>query len=240
MAWGTAPGLCLEKQAAPGDHGPDLTPNERRGMRHWKLFTAPMSRGLPCQWLLEEVGAPYEVERLDIFGGETRSEAYREIHPLGAIPALTVDGVPVFESVAICLYLADAAQEALAPPLDDPQRPIYLQWMVYAVATLEPKISAPFVRSLSAPSSGRKEAATPEERRAFELVLEPLREGIERGHLLPDGFSAADIMVGVQLYWASLVGLTRTAPWTDAYLNGLMSRPAFVRAHRDYLSTGGD
>ena len=196
-----------------------------------KLYTAARSRGFCCEWLLEEIGAPYEVARVDLASGEARSEEHRAIHPLGAVPALTVNGAPMFESVAICIFLADcAADKGLAPELTHPDRANYLQWMVYAVATLEPQIAAPYIRSLQLPRSAWLDIATDDECAAFEVLLEPLRQGIQRGHMVPGGFSAADVMVGSELYWASQVGLLAPFAWTHRYLDSLMSRPAFQSA----------
>ena len=57
----------------------------------WTLYTAARSRGFMCEWLLEEIGRPYDVVRLDLQAGDARTAAYRAIHPLGAVPALVVD-----------------------------------------------------------------------------------------------------------------------------------------------------
>ena len=45
----------------------------------------------------------------------------------------------LFESSAICLYLADRfAEKRLAPPVGSPDREPYLQWLLFAEVTLEP------------------------------------------------------------------------------------------------------
>jgi glutathione S-transferase len=196
-----------------------------------KLYTAARSRGFCCEWLLEESGFEFDVVRLDLFAGEARSEEHRKIHPLGAVPALLLDGQAIFESVAICIALADRVPDhRLAPPIDDRERGLWLQWMVYAVATMEPKIAAPYIRSLSLPRAEWQAIATPEESAAFGVVLEPLRQGILRGSVLECGFSGADVLVGSELYWASQVGLLEAHGWSRAYLDSLMDRPEFKRA----------
>ena len=47
-------------------------------------------------------------------GGEQNQPAYREINPLGLVPALVHDGLVVVQSLAICEYLEEAFP---APPL---------------------------------------------------------------------------------------------------------------------------
>ena len=81
-----------------------------------RVFHRPRSRSHRVVWMLEELGADYE---LTLF---TRADAltdeHRERHPLGRVPVLEVDGRFSFESAALCLHLADCYPEAglIAPP----------------------------------------------------------------------------------------------------------------------------
>jgi maleylacetoacetate isomerase len=52
-------------------------------------------------------------------GGEQNHQAYREINPLGLVPALVHDGQVVVQSLAICEYLEEAFP---APPLLPPDK----------------------------------------------------------------------------------------------------------------------
>jgi GSH-dependent disulfide-bond oxidoreductase len=57
---------------------------------------------------LEELGLPYEVAPIDMFKGEQHQPAYRALNPNGKVPAIVDDdGVIVFDSNAILLYLAE-------------------------------------------------------------------------------------------------------------------------------------
>lgn len=192
------------------------------------LYTADLSRGFMVEWLLEELGVPYARESVDLFSGETKSDAYRAIHPLGSVPALVVDGVPHMESLAMMLFLADVHPVAqLAPGLDHPSRSHYLQWMVYCTATLEPALGPAFVRSLSVAPEARKNTATDDERQEFHRKLAPLSPSMAEHSLLDMGFSAVDIVLGSELYWADQVGLLSEHPIAAAYLKRLLARRAF-------------
>ena len=195
------------------------------------LYTAARSRGFVCEWMLEEAGLPFAVRRLDVMAGEARTPEHLAIHPLGAVPALRIEDAPLIESLAICLYVADLAPSGgLAPAPDHPDRAALLQWMVYASATLEPALAAPFVRSLAVAPEDWSSVSTAAERDAFARVVAPLAAGLERGHLVGEGFSAADVCVGARLYWADQVGLLASLPAARAYLQTLCRRPAFARA----------
>ena len=193
-----------------------------------ELYTAAQSRGFMVEWLLNECGAPYTRHELDLFKGEHKSPDYLAVHPQGAVPALLVNGEPIIESLGICFFLADAFPErALAPAVRTPERALYCQWMVYATATIEPKLSGAFVRSLGMPPSERASTATADEQEAMVEVLVPLREGFNRGSLIEKGFSAADVVVGSELHWAHQVGLLRQCPEATRYLTQLKARTAF-------------
>ncbi len=56
-----------------------------------KLYYAPKTRAGRVRWMLEELGVPYELHRLDLASGEHRTPEYLAVHPLGRVPAL-LDG----------------------------------------------------------------------------------------------------------------------------------------------------
>ena len=197
------------------------------------LYTAPQSRGFMVAWLLEELGVPYDAVVLDLSAGEHKAAWYLDIHPLGSVPALAVQGRVILESLAICLWLADAYPAAgLAPSLNAPERAEFLQWMVYATATIEPALSKPFVRSLGMPPAARRSTATSQERSQFDRVLAPLAGRFAEGFVASNRMTAADIVVSGELYWAGQVGLMDRHSTAWSYLSRHRQRDAFERAQR--------
>src|SRR5688572_13285101 len=85
-----------------------------------KLFYAPGSCALASHIALEESGAPYEAERVDLGGGQQRSPAYLKLNPKGRVPALATDRGVISENPAILAYIAQAFPKAKLAPLDDP------------------------------------------------------------------------------------------------------------------------
>src|SRR5687768_8158359 len=98
-----------------------------------KLYFAPRTRSVRPRWLLEELGLPYELVKLDLSREEHRTPAHLGLHPLGDVPVLEDGEVTLFVSPAIILYLADRSPEKrLAPPMESPDRGPYLQWLLFA------------------------------------------------------------------------------------------------------------
>lgn len=197
------------------------------------LYHSPRSRSVRPRWLLEEAGAEYDLVMVDLAG--QRSEAHRRVHPHGQVPALVDGDLALIESAAICLHLADRFPDArLAPPIGTPQRGRYYQWVVYAIGTLEPPVLQVFLHSVQLPEAERSAAQASAGRSGFAAVARVITDALGSGpYLLGDQFTAADVMIGSTLAWASFMGLLDEQPALSAYVERLMQRPAYQRAQAD-------
>src|SRR5262245_45870944 len=121
-----------------------------------KLYYAPQTRAGRPRWLLEEIGVPYELVRLDLQKADHQQPDYMKANPNGAVPALVDGDLALFESAAICQYLADKFPEKrLAPPLGTPARARYYQWIHYAMSGLEPPLVTLFLHTMMRPEKDR-------------------------------------------------------------------------------------
>jgi len=197
------------------------------------LYHSNQSRSVRPRWLLEEIGEPYELVRLDMTKGEHKTDAYRRIHPHGQVPALVDGDLTLLESAAICLHLADRFPDAkLAPPLGTPQRGRYYQWVAYTIGTLEPPILQVFANTVMLPEAQRSADAAAAGRTQFGAVAKVLSDALgTQPYLLGDAFSAADVMIGSTLAWASFMGLLDGVPTLAAYVERLSQRPAYQRSN---------
>jgi GSH-dependent disulfide-bond oxidoreductase len=91
---------------------------------------------------LEELGLPYEIRWTDITAGDQFSEEYLRVNPNGKVPAIVDhDGpggrpLPLFESAAILLYLAEKTGQLL--PADPGRRWAAICWTTWQVANQGP------------------------------------------------------------------------------------------------------
>ncbi|MCW5579400.1 MAG: glutathione S-transferase, partial [Dokdonella sp.] len=105
----------------------------------YTLYYSPGSANLVVHLALLEIGAPHQLERVDISKGENRSAQYLAINPSGIVPTLIVDGQPHTEAAALAMLLAERHPAAgLAPAPGSAGRADYLQWMFYLANTLQP------------------------------------------------------------------------------------------------------
>ena len=85
---------------------------------------------LKTLYAMETVGAEYEFEFVDLFKGGNRTDAFRALTPVGRVPLLEHDGETLFESGAICRYVASEEKSPLYPA-DKLERARVDQWMTY-------------------------------------------------------------------------------------------------------------
>jgi glutathione S-transferase len=190
-----------------------------------ELYWSPRSRSFSGLWILEEAGQPYERVLTDISTGAQKKPEYLAINPMGKVPALRDGDATIAEAAAICAYVAERHPEArLAPPLGDPRRAKYLQWLFFGPSCIEPALIQIFTK-LEVPSST---AAWGDATQVFDVLDKALEKG---PWILGDDFSAADVVIGSGLNFAiRLFKMVPARPSFDRYLDACAARPAFQRA----------
>ena len=193
--------------------------------RHVTLYHSPNTRSTGVLSLLEELGADYDLQVLDMKAGEQRRAAYLAVNPMGKVPTLRHGDALVTEQVAVFLYLADLYAEAgLAPPIGDPLRGPYLRWMVYYGSCFEPALVDRAMKRDPAPSSTSPYGD-------YETMLATLTGQLAPGPwMLGERLSAADVLWGTALRWTTMFKLVPESPLFADYIARVAARPAAVRA----------
>ncbi|UCE85923.1 MAG: glutathione S-transferase family protein [Deltaproteobacteria bacterium] len=196
-----------------------------------KLYGVPGSRAFRSLWMLEELGLDYENVPVNFATGDTRKPDYLKINPNGHIPALDDDGVVLFESLAINLYLARKYGKDLWPgTVEDEGRAF--QWTLWAMTEAEePLLTAMFHRLLY-PEKQRDPARADDAARRFEAPLAVLDAALaDRDYLLGGDFSVADLNVASVVSWTKLAKIDISgSEHAAAWLARCTSRPAVKRA----------
>lgn len=199
------------------------------------IHYAPKTRAARVLWALEELGVPYEKVRVDMEKKEHKTPAYKAINPNGTVPAMVVDGTPMFESLAMVLYLADrfGVEKGLWPSPTDPARVQALSWVVWAVDTLGQKaFQLAHATSSYVPKEWHNDAQAANGREGLSDCLAIVEAQLNgREYLLGNSFSLADIPVAGSLGFLTMLGFD-IKKWEKAaeYTKRCTSRPAFGRA----------
>ena len=189
------------------------------------LFHAPRSRSTRFIFLLEELGAPYEIKIVNIRRGNgTGALDPANPHPHGKVPAILDDGKLVFESAAVALYLTDKFPKAgIGPVVGDAKRGEYLTWLAYYAGVMEPAFMSKF---LNTPVPRGTAGWVPVDE-AMGFIIKTLSAS---PYLLGDSFSAADVLFGSTFALFSTNPMLPKSPALDAYVKRCTERPAFARA----------
>ena len=189
------------------------------------FYTNPMSRGRIIRWMLEEVGATYEVETIAY--ADIKSDAYLAVNPMGKVPALRRGAEVITECAAICCWLADAFPQAGMAPAPH-ERAAYYRWLFFAAGPLE--------QAVTNRNCGFE--LTEDQRRSsgfgsFEAVERTLAAHLANlgdGWAAGPAFSAADVYLGAHMIWGTRFGTIPKRLEFETYAGRCMDRPAYRRA----------
>jgi glutathione S-transferase len=193
------------------------------------------SRSQRILWLLEELGAPYELKTYQ--RDATTRLAPPElvaVHPLGKSPVITDGGRTINESGAIIDYIIrHQGNGRLAPTPGTPDHETYLQWLHYA----EGSAMLPLMLNMYVQRLG--EAGAPLHPRIGSEMANHL--GYVNGALAGREWLVGDALTGADIQMSFVGEVTRAFGQADAYPNikawveRFQARPAYLRA----LDKGG-
>ncbi len=189
------------------------------------LFHHPKSRSTRFIFLLEELEAPYRLQRVTMRRSDgTGAVDPANPHPHGKVPAISDGDVVVFESPAIALYLTDRFPgKRLGPLAGDPARGAYLSWLSYYTGGLEPAFMSRFMNT----QVPRGTAGWVPLEEAMATVAGLLSRG---PYILGEQFSAADVLYGTTFAMFGPSPLMPKSTVVDGYVQRIVTRPAFARA----------
>ncbi|MDX7950755.1 glutathione S-transferase family protein [Lichenihabitans sp. Uapishka_5] len=102
-----------------------------------KFYWGPHTCAIGIHVLLEEIGTPYESEKLDVEGGDTHKPPFTTINPKGKVPIIVRDdGSVLTEFSAIALWLARTNPNKGLLPSDPDGEARALEILEYAVGTV--------------------------------------------------------------------------------------------------------
>ena len=191
------------------------------------LYGHPFSRAHRVMCMLKELGVDYAHVPTPFTDGSTRKPEFLAINPNGRVPALDCDGLVLFESLAINLFLARKFGGPLAPASIE-EEALVTQWSFWVVTEIEkPLLLAAANLMLFAPDLRRPdELAVMLGKLARPFgVLDRLLAG--QRWLVGDRFTVADLNVSAVMTLGVLAGVPLTDfPQLAEWLRRCIERPA--------------
>lgn len=188
------------------------------------LYEYPPSRSKQARWALNECGLEFKaITGLEIL----HSDELKKVNPMGKVPAVEINGEPLFEAAAICTYLADLVPEkGLIAASGTRERALHLQWVSFALTEMEAYLWSNARNTFVLPKEQRSKALFEQNNGAF-LHAANILEGVlgETDYLIGNCFSVTDILVGFTLNWGKSAGLLNEFTNLNRYLDRLKERP---------------
>ncbi len=190
-------------------------------------FARGQVRDLRARWALAEAGLPYRT-RLLAMGDQDKPE-YRALQPFGQVPILEEDGLVLFESGAIVLYIGERSESLL--PREPAARARATQWLIAALNSIEPFMANVALIDLF---YAKEEWAQQRRPGAVEFVkrrLSALSTSLgDKPYLDGNQFTAGDLMMTTVLRILKHTDIVTSDRRLAAYIERCMARPAFQRA----------
>lgn len=193
-----------------------------------KLYFAPHTCSFSPHIVLQELGLPYELVRVD---NQTKLTAdgrdFRSINPKGYVAALELEnGEVLTEGVAIVQYLADLKPSAgLAPPPGSWQRVRLQEWLNFIGSEIHAGTAPLFNRAMP-------EAATAIFRDKLQKRMTFLQQTLQQqDYLMGDQFTVADAYLHTVLGWFAFFDISLDNwPAVAAYSTRIAARPSVQAA----------
>ncbi|PWW02130.1 glutathione S-transferase [Hoeflea marina] len=188
------------------------------------LYHSPYSRSSRIVRLLDELGILDQVEirivgisRIDGSGSADPANP----HPEGKVPLLVHDGVEIWESSAIILYLTELFPDAgLGRPIGHRDRGALLSWLAWYGDVMEP-VMVVELTGLSHP------ILTSTFRGVKEMTARLANQLQETPYILGDAYSAADLLLSSTFVW--MPKATPDVPAIRDWVARCQARPSAAR-----------
>lgn len=191
----------------------------------YKVIGHPRARSMRVLWMLEELGAEYELDP-----SSPQSEKVRAANPLGKIPVLMDGDDALTDSVAIVTYLTDKHGKFTAPA-GTVARARQDGITQFCVDEIEGALWTAAKNSFVNPEEHRCAEIRPVCEYEFDKAVASLERILgDNEFATGDSFSVADIIIGHSMGWAKNAKFEVKSPKVAAYVERVRARPALARA----------
>jgi glutathione S-transferase len=201
-----------------------------------KLYGQYRSRAFRVAWLCKESSIPYEHVNvtINVEGATCKEPWYAALNPNKRVPTIDDDGLVMWESGAINLYLAEKYGSPLWPQ-DWAGKARMLQWAFYIANDVEPPMILLQRHRHLLPPEQRNAALAEEAEKQILPKLQVIEEHLQKNAFFSGkAWGMADFMVASVTYsmWINKFPLLEKFPKFKAWLDASVNRPMAKEARK--------
>ena len=195
------------------------------------FYGAPMSSAVPVAWALAELEVPHERVVVDLKAKEQKRPDFLKLNPNGKVPTLVVDGTPMFEALAIIVWLGErfGVEKQLWPAPATQAAGEALSWGAWAYVTYGSAATRLFHAAgrwhgQGFENAAQREVATADIAQLLRILDERLAS---RGFIVGASFTLVDLIVASAVGYSCTGGVSVAEyPRVKAWLENCQARPA--------------
>jgi glutathione S-transferase len=201
-----------------------------------KLYGQYRSRAFRVAWLCKESNIPYEHQNvtINVEGAACKEAWYAALNPNKRVPTIDDDGLVMWESAAINLYLAEKYKSPLWPK-DAAGKARMLQWAFFIANDVEPQMITLQRHRHMLPPEKRDEKAAAQAEQEILPKLQVMEDHLAKhGYFSGGAWGMADFMVASVCYsmWFNKFPLLEKLPKFKAWLDASVNRPLAKEARK--------
>jgi glutathione S-transferase len=200
-----------------------------------KLYYAPGACSFASHIALEEVGRPYDTQRLNLAEGDQRKPEYLALNPRGRVPTLVVDGHALTENVGIMTYLAGGYPRAKIWPADTWHQAMAVSTMAWLSNTVHPSYGHLIRAARYVDDAAAQEAVKAKARTMYGDYLKEIDTLLAgKKWAIGNHFTVVDGYLLVFYRWGNRNGYpVKQLPNYSALMERVLARPAVKKVMAD-------
>lgn len=197
------------------------------------FYYNPMSSASRVHFSLDELDIPYEKVLIDLQAKDQKKPEFLAINPNGKVPTIVIDGQPMFEALAIQIYLGEryGAERGLWPAINTPEHMQALTWLCWHQTSLAGPLFS-YLQLASAPAGQRNDTQVAAQLAEVHEMLAILDRRLgERGNVVHDKWTLADSDMASTVGWGLQVGKIDSSKYANitAWLARFEARPVVCK-----------
>lgn len=197
-----------------------------------KLYYSSGACSFAIHAVLNECGADYEAQKIEISAGDNKTPEFLKINSRGQIPVLVDGDKTLREGGAIMIYLTEKFNSPLLPQ-SGPDRQSALEWLMFCNSTLHPAYSACFFINRQTIDADAKTTLLAAAAARVQTLWDDVEVQLNKtAYIAGANITVADFMLCTMANWLSAT-TPKFGPKTTVLIKNVTARPSYQSALAD-------